>query len=103
MDGRPDVTGLMDASTIVGAPAAALPSPITPVDHRLDAEDLVRRAFAAQPVGDEPFVHRFTVDHPVAVVSLLPPRAEVERSVTSPAGVLALVRTSAGHVLISTT
>lgn len=104
MDGGPDVTGLMDASMIVGAPAPPLPSPVTPVDRHLDAEDLIRRAFAtAQLEGGEPFVHRFTVDHPVAVVSLLPPGTEVERSVTTSAGVLALVRTAAGHALISTT
>lgn len=100
----------MTDPVVNGAPAASLsssqrlPRPVTTVDRYLDAEGLIRRAFTIRQLdGREPFVQEFTVDHPVATLSLLPPGAYVERSTTTPIGVVALASTPSGAILVSST
>lgn len=77
-------------------------APVTSVDRLTDASDLVRHAFkASQLDGREPFVRTFSIDAPVAPLSILPRGALLERSATTDTMVVALARCAEGGILIS--
>lgn len=89
----------VDPGPVTVAPPVA---PVTAIDFRTDADDLIRHAFkAAQIEGREPFVRSLSINRAVAPISLLPDDAEIERSVTTDSSVVALARCPRGSLLLS--
>lgn len=71
------------------------------LDQHADASDILVIAFRSmQSQGREPFVHTATIGQPVALASLLPSDATVERCVTTDTTVAAVARCPRGSMLI---